>query len=478
VTPTLGTGWSRREHGAVRVDDEAEAEPRHGRRRSWLDVAVPLALVAGTAATRLPKLSDPRAFVFDEIYYAPDAAEMLRRGVEKGGVVHPPGGKWLIAIGIRLFGFTPFGWRFAALVCGCLVVLLTYYAARQVVSGRVLPAVAAGAVSLDGISFTTGRTAHLDVFLALFTTAAITLTLVALRDPTNVRRVRWCQLGAALALGFGLTVKWSAAFLLFAVMLAFIWLHARQPLESGQRRRVFGSVVMFLALPIGVYLAVYTPWIVNADKTYIHITDCNNNKDCSLSLSNRIRQFIEDQNRIREFQQTSLQDNNSNADLSWKWVNQTHPSTLFRKTCIPALNSAPNDLADNSCAGAAPGDISEVVTVANPVVWFTAMGAGLVLLWRVVFRRERIAFFLLSFGIFQWLPWAINPRHSYTFYIAPLIPPLALWIVAVLALKPCRKLAPVFAVLTLAAFVFYYPIWTGTPMSPDQIRAREYWRAY
>ena len=98
--------------------------PRTGR-RTWLDIAVPTLLVVGTAATRLPRLSTPRAFVFDEIYYAPDAAEMLRRGVEKGGVVHPPGGKWLIAVGVRLFGFTPFGWRFSALVAGCAIVLLT-----------------------------------------------------------------------------------------------------------------------------------------------------------------------------------------------------------------------------------------------------------------------------------------------------------------------------------------------------------------
>jgi len=449
-----------------------------GRTRSWLDIAVPVALVVGTAATRLPRLSEPRAFVFDEIYYAPDAAEMLRRGVERGGVVHPPGGKWLIASGIRIFGFTSFGWRFGALVAGCLVVLLTYLAARQIVPGRLLPALAGGAVALDGVSFTTGRSAHLDVFLALFTTGAITLTLVALKDPTNRRKVRWCQLGAAVSLGLGLTVKWSAAFLILAVVLAFIWLQARQPVEPGYGKRLFATVLVFSVLPIGVYLAVYTPWIVNADKTFIHIEDCKNHNDCSLSIVNRYRQFIEDQNRIWEFQKTSLQDNNSNADLSWKWVNQTHPSTLFRKTCIPELNQAPSDLGDNICAGAAPGDVAEIVTVANPVVWFTAMAAGLVLLWRVVFRRDRIAFFLLAFGLYQWFPWAINPRHSYTFYIAPLIPPLALWVAAALAQKPFRKLAPVFAVLTLAAFVFYYPIWSGTPMSPDQIRAREYWRAY
>ncbi|HEV3227510.1 MAG TPA: phospholipid carrier-dependent glycosyltransferase [Acidimicrobiales bacterium] len=447
-------------------------------KRSWLDIAVPALLVAGTAATRMPRLSDPRAFVFDEIYYAPDAAEMLRRGVEKGGVVHPPAGKWLIAIGIRLFGFTPFGWRFAALVCGCIIVLLTYIAARQFVSGRLVPAVAAGAVALDGVSFTTGRTAHLDVFLALFTTLAITLTLVALRDPTNQKRVRWCMVGSGVALGLGLAVKWSAGFLLLGVLLAFLWMRGREAATPGHGKRIFATVLTLTVLPVGVYLAAYTPWIVNFDKTYIHIVRCRNNNECSESLTERIRLFLRDQDRIRQFQQSSLQEGNSNADLSWKWINQMHPSTLFRKTCTPQLNQAPNDLADQSCAGAKPGDIVEIVTVANPIVWFAGMGAGLILAWRAVFRRDRLAFFLLAFGLYQWLPWAINPRHSYTFYIAPLIPAIALWIAAVLAKKPFKWLLPAFAVLTVVAFAFYYPIWAGKPMSPDQIRAREYWRAY
>jgi dolichyl-phosphate-mannose-protein mannosyltransferase len=451
--------------------------PRSGR-RTWLDIAVPALLVIGTAATRVPRLSTPRAFVFDEIYYAPDAAEMLRRGVEKGGVVHPPGGKWLIAIGIRLFGFTPFGWRFSAVVAGCAIVLLTYIAARQFVPGHALPALAATAVALDGVAFTTGRTAHLDVFLALFTTAAITLTLMALREPSNARRVRWCLIGSGVTLGLGLTVKWSAGFLILAVLLAFLWLQGREPARPGHGKRILATVLALTVLPVGVYLAAYTPWIVNFDKTYIHIVRCKNNNECSESITERIRLFLRDQDRVREFQQSSLQENNSNADLSWKWVNQSHPSTLFRKICRPEFSQAPDDLADQSCAGAADGDISEIVAVANPVVWFTAMGAGLILLWRVVFRRDRIAFFLLAFAVYQWLPWVLNPRHSYTFYESPLIPAIALWIAAAFARRPWKWLAPAFVVLTVAAFAFYYPIWSAKPMSPDQIRAREYWLAY
>ncbi len=69
---------------------------------------------------------------------------------------------------------------------------------------------------------------------------------------------------------------------------------------------MLATVLAFTVLPIGVYLVAYTPWIVNADKTYIHIVDCKNNSDCSLSIANRYRQFIEDQNRIWEFQKDSL----------------------------------------------------------------------------------------------------------------------------------------------------------------------------
>jgi len=458
-------------------DDHDDRSTRAVTRR-WVDVAVPAGLVTVTAATRLPHLSTPRAFVFDEIYYAPDAASMLRYGVERGGVVHPPGGKWLIAAGIRAFGFTPFGWRFAALVAGCITVVLTYVAARQIVRGVLLPGLAGLAVALDGVSFTTGRVAMLDVFLALFTTAAITFTLAALRHRDNRRAVNRCRLGAALALGLGLTVKWSAAYLLIGVLLAFVLLDARDPAGPRQGRRVLATVLSLTVLPAAVYALAYVPWVVNAGKTYQHLHDCQVYGDCSLSLANRIRQLVEDQNRVLEFQRTSKQDRNSNAALAWTWWNQDHPTTMFRKPCLDAYAQAPDDLADRACDGAGTGKVMQIVTVANPVVWFAALAAGLVLAGYAIARRDLTIVFLLVAGVYQWLFWAVNSRHSYSFYIAPLIPAFALWLVYVFAQRGFRWVAPVFATLTVAAFVFYYPIWAGRPLTPDQARAREYWLAY
>jgi 4-amino-4-deoxy-L-arabinose transferase-like glycosyltransferase len=346
------------------------------------------------------------------------------------------------------------------------------------VRGYLLPGLAGAAVALDGVSFTTGRVGMLDVFLALFTTAAITCTVIALKHPENRRRVTWCRWGAAVSLGLGLTVKWSALYLLIAVVLAFLWINGRQTRGPRQGRAVLATVIALTVVPATVYALAYVPWVVNADKTYQHVVDCQRDNDCSLALPNRLRQLVEDQHRVLEFQLTSKQDNNSNAAPAWQWVDQLHPTVMYRIDCVSAYNQAPDNLADNSCEGAGNGKIMQIVTVANPVVWFAALGAGIVLIVLTAWRRDFLLLFLLLAGAYQWLFWAVNDRHSYSFYIAPLIPVFALWLVVAFAQRWFRWVAPVFAVLLVASFAFYYPIWAGRPMTPDQARAREYWLAY
>ena len=81
--------------------------------------------------TRLPLLGYPKVLVFDEVYYATDAVDTLQWGAEHGRAKHPPLGKWLIASGIRVFGFAPFGWRFASLIAGVIVVGLVAATVRR-----------------------------------------------------------------------------------------------------------------------------------------------------------------------------------------------------------------------------------------------------------------------------------------------------------------------------------------------------------
>src|SRR5437762_2840579 len=90
------------------------------------------ALVTGIGlALRLIALDRPREVMFDEVYYANEAQDLLQRGAEwvpeEGApqyVVHPPLGKWMIAAGEQLFGYNAFGWRIMAVLVGSASILL------------------------------------------------------------------------------------------------------------------------------------------------------------------------------------------------------------------------------------------------------------------------------------------------------------------------------------------------------------------
>src|SRR5260370_21811839 len=116
--------------------------------------AGPLLVTALGAFLRFNQLGQPRAVLFDETYYVPDAYGILKHGVEidhvsnvntllaqgstqilkgtKGEyVVHPPLGKMFIAVGEWLFGLTPFGWRCAVALAGPPALLITAPVARR-----------------------------------------------------------------------------------------------------------------------------------------------------------------------------------------------------------------------------------------------------------------------------------------------------------------------------------------------------------
>lgn len=121
-----------------------EAAVRLTRWAAWLG---PLLVALFAGVLRFWNLGSPRKVIFDETYYPKDAWSLLQYGYEgtwaknandalvghppelllspeHSYVVHPPMGKWLIALGESVFGMNPFGWRFMVALLGTLSVLL------------------------------------------------------------------------------------------------------------------------------------------------------------------------------------------------------------------------------------------------------------------------------------------------------------------------------------------------------------------
>jgi dolichyl-phosphate-mannose--protein O-mannosyl transferase len=203
---------------------------------------------------------------------------MLTHGVEwdeknngPAYVVHPPLGKWMIAVGEYFFGNHEFGWRIAAAVSGTLMVLILIRLAYRLFQSVVLAGAAGLLLTLDGFHLVLSRTALLDIFLGLFVLAAFTAMVLdrdmqrrrwrrALEDgfdPATSGRLPfrfpssapWWRLAAAVLLGCAIGVKWSAAFFVPFFLVQVVWWQINARRSAGVRRFVLTGLLADFGWP-------------------------------------------------------------------------------------------------------------------------------------------------------------------------------------------------------------------------------------
>ena len=310
--------------------------------------------------------------VFDEVYYALDAADLLRHGVESSPA-HPPLAKWFIAAGIRVFGFTPVGWRSAALLAGVALVLVTWLAARKVTDHGGLAFLAGFLVALDGIAFVTGRLALLDVFVAVATTGAAWCVLGALvdrDDPERLRRWRWA---VAVLLGLGTAMKWGAVWTWPVAAVVLVSLERRAAAPGAPRRRVTVTALAVLALvPVGLYVASYAPWFAQAERTRAGLAHCGTESPCQLGVLERFEVFVDHQRTLVDFH-AGLDTDNPEAAPAWAWAGQTHPANLFSKPCLPGDDVRAGVARRRGLPRRRRAHRGPAPRLANPVSWFAGL---------------------------------------------------------------------------------------------------------
>ncbi len=273
------------------------------RMNGWI---VTLIIGAIAFVIRFVNLGYPNKLVFDETYYAKDAYSLLKFGYERNWpsdanskiiagnvdvmqdtaafVVHPPLGKWLIAGGEYLFGMNSFGWRFASLVFGTLLIMVTIRLVRRVSKSTLIGGLAGILLTFDGLEFVMSRTALLDIFLAFFVVAAVAC-LVADRDWFRNRLARHLErreipdlggrfgpalvlrpwrIAAGICFGLALGSKWNALYLLAAfALLSLAW-------DVGARR-LAGAGDGPSSRSCGTAFPLSSPWSCSAGGVCRHL---------------------------------------------------------------------------------------------------------------------------------------------------------------------------------------------------------------
>jgi dolichyl-phosphate-mannose--protein O-mannosyl transferase len=472
---------------------------------SWLITGV---IVTIAAILRFAGLSKPTGYIFDEVYYPTDAWDMLHHGVEwdektngPAYVVHPPLGKWLIALGEKAFGNHELGWRFPAAVAGTLMILILIRIAYRMFHSVVLAGTAGLLMTLDGFQLVLSRTSLLDIFLGLFVEATFAAMLLdrdhyrrrwlrALEngyDPTKTpklpRIVPWWLLVSGVLFGLACGVKWSALFFLpFFIILTVVWrVQARRsagvqgPFIAG----VFGDlgwVILSFLLSLIFYLATWTGWFVTNTGYFRHYRQANGLSEPPVlgALLNLMHYHHE----AYKFH-SGLTDKHIYQSWPWQWLLLGRPVAFY-------WNNGGN------CG--APSCASEILLIGTPILWWSFVPALAALVWFGIARRDWRAFAIGTGVVASMLPWfyfAISDgRTMFNFYLLPGLPFLILAVVYVLgaimtppeglatgANRTDRQLigtvaAGAYVVIVALCFAYFHPIFVGQLLTYDSWSSR------
>lgn len=378
---------------------------------------------------RIWHLNLPKGYIFDEIYYAKNANSLIEHGVElneQGGadfIVHPPLGKWLIGIGIKIFGNNEFGWRIIPALVGTACVILIYLIAQRLFNSIFLSSTAALLMALDGLALVMSRVALLDIFLMFFILLCCYFILT-----NNL----WLS---GVAIGLAGASKWSGFFLIpLIIALTINWKNLQ--LSSLLRR-----LVQFIFIPIGVYFITWIGWILNSNGW---------GRQSGGNLFTSLWKYhIEILNFHRELSEKHAYNANP-----WSWLVLGRPTSFYYES--------PSDCGAASCA-------QEILAIGTPVLWWAGVFAIAVTAGLFIVSKDRIAAFILAGIAGTYLPWfLIQGRTMFYFYAISILPFLILALIYTfnwaLKYKDYRKYIGVFIIVVAINFIYFLPIFLGIQM--------------
>ncbi len=432
-------------------------------------------------------------FIFDELYFANDAHnDLLGRDYFDP---EPPLAKLIIAIGIKLFGFNSFGWRLMPALFGTALIPLMYLLARQLLTVRFF-AIAAGVLTaFDGLTFVESRTAVIDIIPITLVVLAYLLFHLHLNADTAFRR-RWMIVLTGVTLGLALGAKWTtlAAYGTIIVILALRLILRWTRYDGTTGGIVLLSLALLPAIFYGLsfirYLTI-THSITNLAQPALGFTPFHFSPGAAWTE-------LAEWHRQTWLYHINLKTDHIFYSPWWSWPFDFRPVVYYY---------AGQGLGVDQSTGSTL--VAEIFNLGNPLIWwaasFSLIGIAVGLPALIRDRRSRRAmdpadaarqdlagpvdqrlytsvFLLVSF-LAAWLPFAKVPRGLFLYHMLGGLP--AMFLALSLALTYLHSLSgrlpglagrfngavPAYAylVMVIGFFLYFYPLWTGLPLTADAL---------
>jgi dolichyl-phosphate-mannose-protein mannosyltransferase len=475
-----------------------------------------LAVAAIAGVLRFNHLGYPERRIFDEYYYPKSACIFLGYSNDRcdinsrderywrdaqndtGAWVHPPLGKWMIALGELGFGTESFGWRVSSAVTGTATVALLALIVQLLFASPIWTFTGGLLLAVENLNFVQSRTAMLDIFVTFWIVLGFAFLLLdrrwierrtpepagPVRDPTAEGREpqqrrgppaplwRPWRFAAGAALGAGVATKWSGlTAIAVAIALSFIWevsrrrrAGVRHPVTEAIPAEGFGLVLAFLIVPLAVYVASYAGWFAHFG---FDLGEW-------MALQGQIFEYHRHLNAIDPATGEPI---HAYLAQAWKWILLWRPVVYYA------------DFGD--------GVRQVIYANGNPAIFWGSILAILYAAFAWWRKRDWRAGFVVVTVAGLYLPWFLVHRPQFVFYATPITPFFVLACVYALkemsevryealhaagtatrAVRPYLPVVVAFVVAAVGLFVWFWPTLTAGPLSDNDWLTRAWFPSW
>jgi dolichyl-phosphate-mannose-protein mannosyltransferase len=391
--------------------------------------------------------------IFDEVYFVRTAENYLRLQYPFEWT-HPPLGKLIIATGISIFGYNPFGWRIIGVIAATLMIPMIYILGKKLFGTWIGAFASAFLLTFDFMHFTMARMATVDTYVVFFSLASQLFFLIYLKA---VLKNGWKApvqplFLAVLFFALGFSTKWLVlyGFAGQLAILAALRLKEVSKLKKGLSDKIyaftdhlFSVLVGFLLVAVLVYFLTYIPDML-AGRSLLEV----------FGLQGGMYNY-----------HATLVATHPFSSAWWTWPFVARPLWLF-------VSTLPN------------GVTSTIALMGNPLVWWVGfvciIGVSVFALVKIVKSPDKRfgkiglpAIFIITFLFFQWVPYVFISRITFLYHFYVNVPFLCLAAAYFISKYWSSKWVKMAAIAYFAGivvlFALFYPVISGMPVSQSEI---------
>lgn len=382
---------------------------------------------------------------FDEIYFARTAYEYAK-GLKAYEWVHPPLGKVIISIPIKLFCMAPFYYRSMTNIAGILMIAVLYVFSKRIFKRTKYALLPPMFLLLDGFHFAHTRMASIDAFLVLFLLLSFLFMYeyFCLHINENLKRKIFYLGLSGFFMGCAIATKWTAFFGLLALgiffLLHFFKVYRINKKWNNQAKFIFiFCIFSFLIIPISLYILLY---LLYPNMLYFH--------------TGSISEIIDITKDMYTYH-SNLKDDHMFYSPLYTWPIMWKPVWYY-------VNVSENLKSTISGFG-------------NPIIWWFSSLSMIYIFYKAL-RKDKISIFIMITYICLLFSYIGIQRGMFLYHYFPAFPFTLLALTSFIqdVTKRIKNNYIYIGIIILSIFFFYYffPVVSGMP-TPSNIIENKKW---